>query len=436
MQPEVQEALDRGFDERTVARQTVVDVKLAELSEEPDEVEATAGGAEEEKEEDSPVIRLVRSVLMGAYNAGASDIHLEGHEPEMRVRYRIDGELKKVMTINNHIEDDVIAQIKVRADMDTTETRRPQDGTCSLEENGHKVNFRVSCIPTTRGEKMCLRLLDEGSKVFELESISLTPRDLKRINSMIDKPHGMILITGPTGSGKSTTMYAMLSKLNSVDVNITTVEDPVEYKLAGINQVQSDNEFGMGFANALKFIMRQDPDVIMVGEIRDHETAATSVQAALTGHLLISTLHTNEAIGVVARLNDLGIDSFKVGGSLIGAVAQRLLRRTCSACKEPMTPTDAMIEAMIERGHEFPEDAIFYHGRGCKKCFGSGYAGRIPIFEVMVVTEEMAKAIECGVPTTKLEEIAREDGMVTLAGAGFEQALAGTTTLEEVYYKT
>src|SRR5215470_12414303 len=344
----VQATLDRGFDERIVARQTIVDMKMADLEAAEDAVEEELSEDAPEEQEQAPVVRLVRAILMGAINANTSDIHLEPHVPEMRVRYRVDGELQPVMTIPNHIEEAVVARIKVMADMDTTENRRPQDGHLSVQEAGSKVNFRVSTIPTVGGEKVVMRLLDEGSKTFELAHLGMSQRDLSAIQSLIDRPHGMIVITGPTGSGKSTTMYALLSKLNSINRNIVTVEDPVEYRLPGINQVASDNEHGLGFANALKYIMRQDQDVIMVGEIRDHETAATAVQAALTGHLLISTLHTNDAIGSIARLTDLGIDRFKIGGSLLGAVAQRLLRKICAECKEPIEPNESLLKTLTK----------------------------------------------------------------------------------------
>ena len=429
-------ALDRGFDDRIVARQTIVDMKMADLEAAEENIdEEFEAQVTDEEEEQAPVVRLVRAILMGAINANTSDIHLEPHIPEMRVRYRVDGELQSVMTIPNHIEEAVVARIKVMADMDTTESRRPQDGHLSVHEAGAKVNFRVSTIPTVGGEKVVMRLLDEGNKVFDMESLGLCDRDLKTIQSLIDKPHGMIVVTGPTGSGKSTTMYAVLSKLNAVSRNIVTVEDPVEYRLPGINQVASDNDHGLGFANALKYIMRQDPDVIMVGEIRDHETATTSVQAALTGHLLISTLHTNDAVGAVARLNDLGIDSFKTGGALLGSIAQRLLRKICTECKEPVEPNEAMLEK-LNLTAMVPPDAVFYRGRGCKKCLATGYSGRIPIYEVMVVTPTLAEAIEKGVPPAKLREIAISEGLVDLASAGMEQVLAGLTTLDEVFYKT
>jgi type IV pilus assembly protein PilB len=244
----------------------------------------------------------------------------------------------------------------------------------------------------------------------------------------------MIVVTGPTGSGKSTTMYAVLSQLNAVTRNIVTVEDPVEFRLPGINQVAADNEHGLGFANALKYIMRQDPDVIMLGEIRDHETATTAVQAALTGHLLISTLHTNDAVGAVSRLNDLGIDSFKTGGALLGSIAQRLLRSVCPHCKEPVARNEHYLSKLCHN-IEIPGETVFFAGRGCKKCLGTGYLGRIPIYEIMVVTPRLTQAIEKGVPTSKLRDLALEEGMVDLATAGLEQAIAGRTTVEEVFYK-
>jgi type IV pilus assembly protein PilB len=430
----VQAALDRGFDDRLVARQTIVDMKMADLEAASHSVDQELQAEVVSDEEQAPVVKLVRAILMGAINANTSDIHLEPHVPEMRVRYRVDGELQPVMTIPRHIEEAVVARIKVMADMDTTENRKPQDGRLGMHEGATRVNFRVSTIPTVGGEKVVMRLLDEGNHIFDLEHLGLCKRDLKSVQALIDKPHGMIVVTGPTGSGKSTTMYALLSKLNAVSRNIVTVEDPVEYRLPGVNQVASDNEHGLGFANALKYIMRQDPDVIMLGEIRDHETATTAVQAALTGHLLISTLHTNDAVGAVARMNDLGVDNFKIGGALLGSIAQRLLRSICSECKEPAEPNKTMLMALNKHNH-IPADTIFYRGRGCKKCLGTGYSGRVPIYEIMTVTPALAAAIEKSLPTSKLREIAIAEGMVELADAGLEQTVAGRTTLEEVFYK-
>lgn len=433
LQRGINAALDRGFDDRVVARQTVVDMKMADLEMAEDTDSETEDDATAEEAE-APVVRLVRAILMGAINAQASDIHLEPHQPEMRVRYRVDGVLQAVMTIPQHIEEPVVARIKVMANMDTTESRRPQDGQLTMLESEARVNFRVSTIPTVGGEKVVMRLLDEGSRSFQMDHLGLCQRDIDTIQSLIDKPHGMIVVTGPTGSGKSTTMYSILSQLNAISRNVVTVEDPVEYRLPGINQVASDNEHGLGFANALKYIMRQDPDVIMVGEIRDHETAKTAVQAALTGHLLISTLHTNDAVGAIQRLHDLGIDNFKTGGALLGAIAQRLLRSICPHCKEPVEPNEHYLNALAH-GTEIPETTIFYRGRGCKKCVGTGYAGRVPIYEILTITPKISAAIEKGLPTTKIRELALAEGMQELAVAGLEQVLAGKTTLEEVFYK-
>lgn len=424
---------NRVYDERGTARQTIVDLRLEEWRNNP-AVEAESLSIDGPSEE-APVVRLVQSILTGAITAGASDIHLEPHRPEMRVRYRVDGELQGVMTIPNYIEESIISRIKVMADMDTTETRRPQDGHLKVHEAGKQVGFRVSGIPTIDGQKLVLRLIDEGGQTFKLNNIGLTPENYDELLSILDKPHGMFVVTGPTGSGKSTTLYAALQHLNSDDRNLVTVEDPVENRIPGINQVQSDNEFGMGFANALKFIMRQDPDIIMVGEIRDGETATTAVQAALTGHLMISTLHTNDAVGAITRLGDLGVDHFKIAGSLLGSVAQRLLRKTCTHCRRVVTPTAAILKALDPDG-EVPEGTKFYRGDGCKRCLGTGYAGRFPIFEIMTMTNELNAAVETGAPHSQLHQLAVQAGMRELRAAGLDKAIAGLTSLDEVYYKT
>lgn len=433
MPDDVQTFHNRAYDERGTARQTIVDLRLAEWRTKP-MVESEVLSIESASEE-APVVRLVQSILTGAITAGASDIHLEPHRPEMRVRYRVDGELQGVMTIPNYIEESIISRIKVMADMDTTETRRPQDGHLKVHEAGKQVGFRVSAIPTVDGPKLVLRLIDEGGQTFKLDNIGLTPENHQELLSILDKPHGMFVVTGPTGSGKSTTLYAALQHLNSDDRNLVTVEDPVENRIPGINQVQSDNEFGMGFANALKFIMRQDPDIIMVGEIRDGETATTAVQAALTGHLMISTLHTNDAVGAITRLGDLGVDHFKIAGSLLGSVAQRLLRKTCLHCRRAVTPTAAILRALDPDG-EVPPGTKFYRGDGCKRCLGTGYAGRFPIFEIMTMNNELNAAIETGAPHSVLHELAVNAGMRELRAAGLDKAIAGLTSLDEVYYKT
>ena len=432
---ELEELMDRAFDNRIMARQTAIDIRRAEL---------LAGKVDSEDEElisdesDAPVVRLVQSILMGAVHAAASDIHLEPHSPQMRVRYRVDGQLQQIMTIPGDSEEAVIGRIKVLADMDTAEKRRPQDGNLTIEERGTRASFRVSVIPCVRGEKVVLRVLDESSKTFSLDGLGMLPAQVGAVRTLLDRPHGMIVMTGPTGSGKTTTMYSMLCSIDSSERNISTIEDPVEFRLPGINQVQANNEFGMGFANGLKFLMRQDPDVILVGEIRDHETATTSVQAALTGHLLISTLHTNDAVGTVARLSDLGLDNFKIAGALNASIAQRLLRRICTNCRVECPPNQSLLQKLFE-GRGVPDQVDlggpYYTGKGCEACNGTGYSGRVPIYEIMVVTPEMEAAIESGLPSSKLREIAIADGMIELAVGGLEQARQGLTSIEDVYFK-
>lgn len=432
---ELERLLDSAFDDRIKAKQTAVDIRLAEMV---DQIENESESNDLVDDIDAPVIRLANSILLGAVRAEASDIHLEPHSPQMRVRYRIDGQLHQIMTIPRDSEEALVGRIKVLADMDTAENRRPQDGNLSVDDGETRASFRVSCIPCIRGEKVVMRVLDETSKSFNFDSLGMTEDQIKRVKELLDRPHGMIVMTGPTGSGKTTTMYSMLCSMDSAKRNISTIEDPVEFRLPGINQVQSNNEFGMGFANGLKYLMRQDPDVILVGEIRDHETAATALQAALTGHLLISTLHTNDAVGTITRLNDLGLDNFKIGGALVASIAQRLLRRLCPHCKRPCDLNHSLVKTIFE-GRSIPDEvdlnARYYEAVGCDACENTGYTGRIPIFEIMTVTPTLEKAIEAGVPASKIREIACREGMTELAVAGLEQARRAETSVEEVYFK-
>ena len=435
MANEIDGLLDSAFDDRIKAKQTAIDIRFAELLDSIDSVDENEDVLEDI---DAPVIRLANAILMGAVRSEASDIHLEPNTPQMRVRYRIDGQLSEIMTIPGDSEEALVGRIKVLADMDTAEKRRPQDGSLTIQEDDVRASFRVSCIPCVRGEKVVMRVLDETSKSFDFTSLGMPTEQIQRVKTLLDRPHGMIVMTGPTGSGKTTTMYSMLCSIDSTNRNISTIEDPVEFRLPGVNQVQANNEFGMGFANGLKYLMRQDPDVILVGEIRDHETASTSIQAALTGHLLISTLHTNDAVGTVARLSDLGVDNFKIAGSLVASIAQRLLRELCSHCKRPCQPNLALIEAIFE-GREIPEGidltCPYYEAVGCERCGMTGYTGRIPIYEIMAVTPAMEKAIERGLPSSKLRELAIAEGMIELAVGGLRQASQGATSIEEVYFK-
>ncbi len=432
---EAQRLLDIAFDKRIHARQTAIDMRFTELaSQSQTEAEDEWSSAERE----DPVVQLVQSILIGAVHAGASDIHIEPFEPRMRVRYRVDGVMQKVMSIPQDSEAAVIGRIKVLANLNTAENRRPQDGNITIDDAGKRASYRVSVIPVVNGEKVVMRVLDESSREFNFEALGMPAHQIQRLKELLNRPHGMIVMTGPTGSGKTTTMYSMLCSIDSATRNVSTIEDPVEYRLAGINQVQANNEFGMGFANGLKYLMRQDPDVILVGEIRDHETAATAVQAALTGHLLISTLHTNDAVGTITRLNDLGVDSFKIAGALVASVAQRLLRKLCPHCRKPTKINQRLLELIFE-GREIPtsidKQSTYYTSCGCDACGGTGYSGRIPIYEILTITPAIENAIESGLPTSKLRELAVSEGMTELALSGLYQASLGLTSVEEVYFK-
>ena len=435
LEDDLNRMLESAFDDRIKAKQTAVDIRFRELAEAIDQPYEDDLDLEDS---DAPVVKLLDAILMGAVRAEASDIHLEPESSQMRVRYRIDGQLHQIMTVPGDSEDELVGRVKVLADLDTAEKRRPQDGNLTIHDGETRASFRVSCIPCIRGEKVVMRVLDESSKTFEFDSLGMPIEQQRIVASLLDRPHGMIVMTGPTGSGKTTTMYSMLCSMDSATKNISTIEDPVEFRLPGINQVHANNEFGMGFANGLKYLMRQDPDVILVGEIRDHETATTAVQAALTGHLLISTLHTNDAIGTVARLSDLGLDHFKIAGALNASIAQRLLRRLCHHCKRPCKPNRSMIK-LIYQGRDIPEtaniDCDVYEAVGCDQCGGVGYIGRLPIFEIMVVTPQLAQAIESGVPSSGLRSIACESGLTELASMGLERVRQGITSMEEVYYK-
>ncbi|MCH7719634.1 MAG: type II/IV secretion system protein [Planctomycetes bacterium] len=426
-------ALERCFDETITAQQTIIDMRLDEIRSGQPEV-TDVDPDHDYKADDAPMVRLVNSLISGSVRMRASDIHLEPQAKCVRVRYRVDGELQEIMTLPRKVLSAVVSRIKVMADMDITEQRRPQDGHISLMEGGRSLDLRVSTIPAVCGEKVVIRIVDRATVQFSFDRLGFPKQECVRIRDMMMHPHGMLLVTGPTGSGKSTTLYAVLTELNQPNRNIVTVEDPVEYQLEGINQIQVNAEFGLSFSSALKYLLRQDPDVVMVGEIRDRETAQTAVQTALTGHLLLSTMHTNDAVGVVTRLTDLGIDLFLLADSLVGVVAQRLVRRNCEKCKEEYEPSSAALEAVAVPG-EYPTGSKFLRGAGCDKCSGTGFHGRIPIFESLVLTAGVKRAIERGASTSEIQEIAAGEGMASLQAEGFARALAGETTVEEVRQK-
>jgi len=384
------------------------------------------------KGEEAPVIALVNLIILRAVKEGASDIHIEPFgEDTLKVRYRIDGILHDVMSLPRNLQLALISRIKIMSDLDIAERRLPQDGRIQVNVGGRKINIRVSILPTVTGENAVLRILDPSSILLELDSLGFSPDILPNFLSLIKKPNGIILVTGPTGSGKSTTLYTTLNLLNSTEKKIMTIEDPVEYRLKGISQVQAKPKIGLTFAAGLRSFLRQDPDIMLVGEIRDKETAEIAVQAALTGHIVLSTLHTNDAPNSVIRLIDMGIEPFLISSSVVGIIAQRLVRRICSKCKKEikMTPD---IEKILDEYKISSNEITLYKGEGCPYCKDTGYKGRIAIFELMVITENIRDLISKNVTTGKLREAAISEGMCQLREDGIKKVCEGLTTIDEI----
>ncbi|AXM89615.1 type II secretion system protein GspE [Anoxybacillus ayderensis] len=386
---------------------------------------------EQEKlvEDDSPIVRLVNQILQMAVEQRASDIHIDPHETKVVIRYRIDGILRTERALPKHMQGMLTARIKILANMDITEHRVPQDGRIKMNIDFHPVDLRVSTLPTIYGEKIVMRVLDLGAALNDLNKLGFNKLNLQRFIQLIEQPTGIVLITGPTGSGKSSTLYAALNRLNGEHVNIITIEDPVEYQLEGVNQIQVNPNVGMTFAEGLRSILRQDPNIIMVGEIRDRETAEVAIRASLTGHLVLSTLHTNDALSTVARLIDMGVEPFLVATSLSGVVSQRLVRRVCRDCQEEHEPTKREIDIFARRGLKIEK---VMRGRGCPTCNMTGYKGRIALHELMVMSDEMRKVILNGEPLSKLREIAIKNKMIFLIDDGLLKVKQGLTTTEEV----
>jgi type IV pilus assembly protein PilB len=378
--------------------------------------------------QDAPIVNLVDGILTKGINEGASDIHIEPDEDKLRVRYRIDGILHEVLAVNKSLHSPITSRIKILANMDIAEKRAPQDGRFKIRVNFKDIDFRASTLPTYYGEKVVLRILDRSNVVLDLKSIGMSSQNLEIYESIISKPYGIILITGPTGSGKTTTLYATLSKLNSVEKNIVTVEDPIEYNFKLINQVQVDESANVTFASALRSILRQDPDIIMVGEIRDKETAEISIQASLTGHLVLSTIHTNDAVSAVVRLMDMGIEPFLVGSSLIGIVGQRLVRKVCMNCAVEYTPP----QEFLDRIGEIDENVRFVKGEGCPECHYTGYQGRIGIYEVLKINSILREMVVRGANSEELRKAAIQGGFSTMFDSGLKLAKMGITTIEEI----
>ena len=381
--------------------------------------------------EDAPIVKFVNLLITQAAHERASDIHIEPTETDLRIRIRVDGVLHERMRQPRSIHAGVVSRLKVMSDIDIAERRKPQDGRMSLMVDGRSIDLRVSTLPTVYGEKVVMRILDQSAGVQSLAMLGFLPEQLTMYESAYRMPYGAILVTGPTGSGKSTTLYATLSEINDPTRNIVTVEDPVEYRLAGVNQVQTNNRAGLTFANALRAILRQDPDVVLVGEIRDRETGVIAIEAALTGHLVLSTLHTNDAPSTPLRLLEMGIEPFLIASSLDCVVAQRLARRLCDKCKAPYSPRmDEFIAAQWDMRDRTPD--VAYQAIGCTACGGTGYRGRLAIHEVMLISEEIERQIVSHGSTDELRHLALEQGMIPLRRDGLRKVTAGLTTFEEV----
>jgi len=385
----------------------------------------------EEKNRLAPVIRLANLIMTKAIKMRASDIHLEPSQREFRVRYRIDGILKEDMHLPKWVQGALVSRIKILAKLDIAERRMPQDGAVRVKSDDREIDLRISMVPTQYGEKVVIRILDQGRVVITLDSLGLSPTDFKRIQSFIRRRKGIILLTGPTGSGKTTTLYGMINAIKSKEINIVTVEDPIEYNLEGINQIQVNSEIGLTFAHCLRSILRQDPNVILIGEIRDLETAEIAFRTAMTGHLVLSTLHTNDAVGSITRLIDIGIPRYLVASLLIGAIAQRLVRTVCPRCKEPQNPS---VESMIglQLTPEVMATAKFYYGKGCNYCNFIGYYGRSAIFEILEPTQRMREMIIAGASEQNLRSVAVMADMSLLSKDGLNKVKNGLTTIEEL----
>jgi general secretion pathway protein E len=379
-----------------------------------------------------PVIRLVNDILFRALQLRASDIHVHPYEAKVQIRYRIDGILYDVLSLNRNVLSLIVSRIKVMSGMDIAERRLPQDGRCSVRLGQREVDLRISTVPTSFGERAVLRLLDKSSGILKLEELGLAEEDLATLDTLLDRAHGVVFVTGPTGSGKSTSLYAYLNRLNSSEKNVITIEDPIEYQLEGISQIQVATKKGMTFATALRHVLRQDPDVIMIGEVRDVETARMAIQSSLTGHLVFSTLHTNDAAGAITRLLDLGVEPYLVSSSLIGVVAQRLVRRVCEDCRTEMEANPRDLRALGLDAAHVEKGAKFYVGKGCDKCFHTGYRGRTGIYEVMLIADKIQDLVYKRESAGRIKKYALEAGMKTLRMDGARKVLQGITTVAEV----
>jgi type IV pilus assembly protein PilB len=425
-----QQALDEIIKKNT-SDEEASDISVVEKKNEEEIVSL------ENQSESGPIIKIVNIIISSAIKSRASDIHIEPSYKDTKVRFRIDGVLHIQQTIPKKFHNAIVSRIKIMSNLDISERRIPQDGRIKIKLSEKEIDLRVSILPTIFGEKIVMRILDSSGLKLKLEELGFEPENLAIFSKCIKAPHGINLITGPTGSGKSTTLYSALSTLNSPDVNISTIEDPVEYHLDGINQVNVNPDVGLTFASGLRAFLRQDPDIIMVGEIRDFETMSIAINAAMTGHLVFSTLHTNDAAGAITRIGMMGIEPFLTSSTLLMVVAQRLVRTICKYCKEAyevdpnliikLGASQTLIEPNIKNGK-----LVIYKGRGCDKCFGTGYKGRIGIHEILEVTDTIRELIVDKAPSTKIKEVARKNGMITLRESALRKLMNGITTVEEV----
>ncbi|WP_243385539.1 GspE/PulE family protein [Bacillus kexueae] len=381
------------------------------------------------EDEDSPIVKLVNQLIQRAITQNASDIHIDPHEQKLVVRFRVDGTLRTERQLPKQVQDHLTTRLKIMANLNITEQRLPQDGRIKIDIDFRKVDLRVSTLPTIYGEKMVIRILDFGSTINDIEQLGFSPNNLMLFKKMIERPHGIILITGPTGSGKTSTMYSALNILNEESHNIITIEDPVEYQIDGINQIQINPKIGLTFAAGLRAILRQDPNIIMIGEIRDLETAEMAIRAAMTGHLVFSTLHTNDSIGTIGRLKDLGVEPFLIGSSLSGVVSQRLIRKICRDCKEKVEASMREKQIFARYGIEIE---FVYRGKGCPTCNMTGYKGRTAIHEVLEITEEIRNAILNVSPMSDIRSLALQNGLTFLIQDGLLKVMEGITTTEEI----
>ncbi|WP_054031510.1 type II secretion system ATPase GspE [Desulfatitalea tepidiphila] len=420
-------AINLSFDLNQDSAQQLVQ-NMEDESDIISQIEDTADLLEDTS--DAPIIKLVNHILSQSIKARASDIHIEPYQDSFKVRYRVDGILYDLLSPPKWIQPALTSRIKVMSKLNIAEKRLPQDGRFEVRIGSQMIDVRVSTLPTSFGERVVMRLLNKSSSIFQLNEIGLSTVQLKQIKDLVSSPNGIILVTGPTGSGKTTTLYSVLSSINTPDINIITIEDPVEYQLKGISQIQVNPKIELTFARGLRSIVRQDPDVILIGEIRDRETAEIAVQSALTGHLVFSTLHTNDSASAITRLVDIGVEPFLISSSLLAVIAQRLVRVLCEHCKEPYKP-DMELQTLGVRPDRLGK-YTFYRAKGCDKCFHTGYRGRIGIYEIMIMGHKLKTLIQRTFDSYQIKQEALKLGMVTLRRDGIEKVLRGITTIEEV----